>query len=562
MAETFRAHPMGRSMLPIAELAGQQVYDRAHNDPFDALGCRFAVERLGERVWQRRMRLDSEGRGVFQQDVEVHYAIGSGTRGYSYITDRDGYLFWAPVSWYSQKQLWDLSPGFDVPGVTERPITRECLFCHANRAHPMAGYQNRYSRPIFSGHVIGCERCHGPGERHVQSVDPLDIVNPVARRLPEPALRDAICAQCHLEGVARVLRRGRELYDFRPGLPLEGFWSVFFHAEEEAGDRAAVSHFEQMHQSRCFRASSGQRPLTCLSCHNPHEAVSDAQRVSYYRQRCLECHEKRGCRLPIEERLSRNRADSCIACHMPRSGAADVAHTATTDHRIPRHAAKSSPARKHPQPGSSFGLARFPFGKVDPKDRELKRDLALALMHAVANGKIDPSRAGAQALVLLDGVLAAFPDDAEAWEAQGAAFLTQNDLRRGLEALHEALARAPNNERILVAAATVEHSLQQTDIALEHWRQAVRLNPWMPDYRRHLALLLSKKQSWDEVRDQTRQWLRLAPASVEARMLWITCLLRQGQKAEACDEFARIEALHPPDLEVWRTRFQQQLQKY
>lgn len=243
---------------------------------------------------------------------------------------------------------------------------------------------------------------------------------------------------------------------------------------------------------------------------------------------------------------------------MPRSGAADVAHTATTDHRIPRHAANTSRGRNQPQPGSSFGLARFASGNVGARDRELKRDLALALMHAVANGKIDPSRAGAQALVLLDDVLAAFPDDAEAWEARGAAFLTQRDPRRALEALHQALARAPNNERILVAAATVEHSLEQTDLALEHWRQAVRLNPWMPDYRRHLALLLSKKQSWDEVREQAQQWLRLAPASIEARMLWITCLLRQGRKAEARDEFARIEAVHPPDLEVWRARFQQQ----
>lgn len=561
MAQTFRAHPMGRSIVPIAELAGQQVYDRTHNDPFDALGFRFSVERQGDRVWQRHAWLDTEGRPVFQQDAEVHYAIGSGARGYSYVIDRDGYLFQAPVSWFSQKKVWDLSPGFDIRRVTERPITRECLYCHANQAHPMAGYQNRYSRPIFSGHAIGCQRCHGPGERHAQSVDPLDIINPVVKRLPEPALRDAICAQCHLEGVARVIRRGRELYDFRPGLPLEGFWSVFVYADEEGSERAAVSHFEQMHRSRCFQRTSGEDKLTCLSCHNPHEAVSGAQRVAYYRQRCLECHVERGCRLPLKERLSQNKADSCIDCHMPRNEAADVAHTATTDHRILRRPSKSSPARNGPQPGSSFGLVPFPAGKIDPRDRELKRDLGLALMHAVANGKIDPRRAGGQALVLLDGVLAAFPDDAEAWEARGAAYLTQNDPWRGLEALRQALAREPNNERILTAAATVEHSLQQRDIPLEHWRQAVRLNPWMSEYRRHLALLLSDQQAWDEVTYQTREWLRLAPTSVEARMLWITCLLRQGQKAEAREEFSRIEAVHPPDVEVWRKRFEQQLQK-
>jgi hypothetical protein len=560
MFASFRRHPMGRSMLPIAQLAGQQVYDSAHHDPFDALGLHFSVERRGDRVWQRQSARDGEGRIVFQEELEIHYVIGSGARGYSYVTDRDGYLFQAPISWFSQKQIWDLSPGFDLRRVTERPVTRECLYCHANRAHPLAGYQNRYARPIFSGLAIGCERCHGPGERHINSGDPLDIVNPVAERLPESSLRDAVCAQCHLEGVARVVRRGRELYDFRPGLPLEPFWSVFVHPEEARGERAAVSQFEQMHQSRCYQASSGDRKLACLSCHNPHEPVAADQRVSYYRKQCLQCHERPGCRLPVEERLAQQADDSCIACHMHRDEASDVAHTATTDHRIPRRLGKpaSAPGRPMLVSGPS-ALVPFPPGRRDANDAALKRDLAIALVRAAGSGQVDPQRAGGQALVLLDGALAAWPDDAEAWEARGAAYLLQQDPARGLEAFHQALALQPNNERILVAAATVEHSLDRTEAALEHWRQAVQLNPWIADYRRHLALLLAQKEQWSELRQETRAWLRLAPASIEARMLWISCLLHAGKKAQARDEFTRIEALRPPDLEVWRSRFQKLL---
>jgi len=38
----------------------------------------------------------------------------------------------------------------------------------------------------------------------------------------------------------------------------------------------------------------------------------------------------------LEQRESRQRDDSCIACHMPRSGSSDIVHTAVTDHRILR----------------------------------------------------------------------------------------------------------------------------------------------------------------------------------------------------------------------------------
>ena len=58
--------------------------------------------------------------------------------------------------------------------------------------------------------------------------------------------------------------------------------------------------------------------------------------MSYYRQRCLECHADRGCSLPTAVRLERSRNDDCAGCHMPRSNHTDIRHAATTDHRILR----------------------------------------------------------------------------------------------------------------------------------------------------------------------------------------------------------------------------------
>src|SRR5262249_27033386 len=159
-----------------------------------------------------------------------------GSQGYSYLVDRGGYLFQSPVSWYSRKGIWDKSPGFSNSVRAGRPVTVACLYCHANRARPVAGYVNRYEKPIFEGMAIGCERCHGPGGRHVEDpgnrnaagLDPT-IVNP---RHLSAELRSEVCEECHLEGQARVLRRGRDMYDYRPGLPLQDFWSIFVYATD------------------------------------------------------------------------------------------------------------------------------------------------------------------------------------------------------------------------------------------------------------------------------------------------------------------------------------------
>src|SRR5262249_5754406 len=165
------------------------------------------------------------GKPFFATEAEAAYTMGSGARGRSYLVHRDGFLFQSPISWYSQQERWDLSPGYTGDPLFDRPLSTPCLFCHCNDARPVAGTNNRYEQPLFRFHAIGCERCHGPGEQHVQSSDRLDIVNPA--RL-DPALREAVCEQCHLQGEAKVMRRGRETpFDYRPGLPLDEVWSVF-----------------------------------------------------------------------------------------------------------------------------------------------------------------------------------------------------------------------------------------------------------------------------------------------------------------------------------------------
>ena len=121
IARSFAQHPMGRSILPTAQ-AHKPPEDAQHHLPFDALGSRFLIEHDGDRVRQRRTRLGPDGRPAAEQTWDVHYVVGSGRRGYSFLTDQDGFLFQTPISWYSQKETWDLSPGFRLAMLTGRAV--------------------------------------------------------------------------------------------------------------------------------------------------------------------------------------------------------------------------------------------------------------------------------------------------------------------------------------------------------------------------------------------------------------------------------------------------------
>ncbi len=541
----YREHPMGHSMAPPSELGGQIPSEGAEAG-FHAFRSRFTVERRGERVWHRQTRLDAAGQPLYTLESEVHFAIGSGARGYSFLSDRDGYLFQTPISWFSQKRIWGLSPGFSPVLLPGRAIGGECLFCHANRAHPRPETVNGYQTPIFDGLAIGCERCHGPGQRHVEertnavalegAID-YTIFNPSKEKHPKeitPALRDAVCEQCHLSGEERVLPRGRELYDFRPGLPLQQFWTVLVRERHLEGKEKAVNHVVQMHQSRCYRETSGEQKLECVSCHNPHDYVTAARRVSYYRARCLKCHD---CALPRPKRLRENKEDSCIACHMPRYSASDIPHTAATDHRILRR--REPPTEAGQEESLADTLQSF-YDEGGAADPERVRDRAVALMRYVQEGKAEGRRLAQEALDLLGPALTAHPDDVPAWQARGAALSVLGKTSEALAAYEKALEHDPRSEETLVAAARLAQDSAQTDKALDYWRRAVESDPLTPAYHGRLALLLAEKGAWEQAREHCQTCSRLDPGSVDARKLLIRCLRQLGQRQAASDEMERL----------------------
>jgi tetratricopeptide (TPR) repeat protein len=558
IARRYARHPMARSLAPIGDAGPSPPEDGKHNHPFRAAGSVFSILRGGRELIHRRTWGDSAEGGLFQLDLPVSHVFGSGQHGYSFLSERDGYLFQTPISWYEQKKTWDLSPGFEGTQLLGRPIHEHCLFCHADQVKAVPGTMNHYRLPLLTSHGIGCERCHGPGEKHVADPGHFDpatatdysIVNPAKLA---PAQREAVCQQCHLEGEGRVLPRGRGIYDFRPGLPLESCWSIFVTTDAQS-DRHAVNHVEQMHASQCFQKSDGTAKLGCISCHDPHRQLEPQERVAFYRQRCLKCHaetasvpDRPACALAPAQRRRQNPQDSCIACHMPRYRSEDVVHQAATEHRIRRRSGNPNEAASRPARDQVGPVVHFHLGQVKPDDPDRSRDMGIGMVRLLAEKQL-PAWQIDPAIQLLDEAVRRCPDDLPAWEEKAKALTLEGRKGEALLALETILAREPRREISLMLAASLAQAMEKEDDAARYWKRAVDINPWAPEYRGALSTLLAGRQDWKDAQVQCAAWLRLDPGNMEARQLWIMCLAKEGKRTQALAELLRIEPLRPSHL--------------
>jgi tetratricopeptide (TPR) repeat protein len=566
IAAAYRSHPMGRSLAPVGAAGEGPPTSAAAGLPFEAKGVLYTVERRDGHMVHKATRRDRDGSVLGEIEAEVSFALGSGTRGIAYLIERDGFLFQSPIAWFAQPGRWDISPGygdFTADPNFERPIQPACLSCHTNQFRPVAGMWNRYEPPIFEGHSIGCERCHGPGALHVDrggssGESDLTIVNPANLA---PALRESVCQQCHLQGSFRFTRAGREPLDFRPGLPWHRFWAVYLMAQGNQGKFEAVGHVEQMESSRCFRASQGQ--LGCISCHDPHRLPEPSTKAAYYRGRCLECHEQRGCALPSAERQSRGPGEDCVACHMPRPAVTNIPHTAATDHRIPRGGPGSEPEGPRLAPGrpGEIPLVDYHWGLMSEEERRdaaRDRGVALGWVARITNAPPLAQVAATQALPLLEAAVRDRPDDLPARESLGHAYRFLDRPEDALRAFEEVLRIEPGRELTLWATGRLLGHLQRPQRARSVLQETIAVNPWRADYRLSLARVCDQAGEWSGAVAACRAAIRLNPDLFEARSLLVRCYLRSGEPEKADVEFRTLLQFYPASREVWQRWYEDQ----
>ena len=390
-----------------------------------------------------------------RREQQLHFYIGSGAAGRSFLYSRGGFLFEAPVTWYTRTQSWDMSPGYepDRNSRWNRAVEPSCLYCHASQTQWRESTQNGYQDPPFLQDGISCERCHGPGALHVQGK--AAMVNPAKL---EPSRRDSVCAQCHLSGEARVTRSGRNLAEYRPGDLLSDYVAYF--VPENRGALQVNSHVEKLAQSMCKRSAGDQ--LWCDSCHDPHRVPTAADRAAFFRSKCLTCHEAAQC----------ERGFDCASCHMPKTSALDAGHGVFTDHSIPRVPAKS------PIPAITTSWQLRPFSQADARDREL------GLAYAEVVVRTGDPRQRAEAIRLLT----AASQDAEVQSRLGS--LVE---QRALSLYQSALRQDPDQIVALVNLGRLLGTHGLLDEAIALWRNALKRNPCLPEAGTNLQIALRAK---------------------------------------------------------------------
>ena len=342
--QTYKETGMGKSwgLANAEKSAGDFTPGKAHVYD-DSLDLHYIPHWVDGKLYIDEFRLEGSDT-VHKRQQKIDYIVGSGQHTNSHLYQVNGYLYQAPITFYTQKGQWDLAPGFEKGANSRfsRKIETECITCHNGLPKQVPGSINKYG-DIPLG--IDCERCHGPGSVHVaekQAGNIVDtskgpdysIVNP--RRMSTEQ-QNNLCQRCHLQGVA-VLNEGKTFFDFKPSQKLSDAWHVFM-PQYSQDDRHMImaSHVERMKQSACF-VQSGK--MSCITCHNPHVTVK-ATPVAQYNTACLSCHTtKQVCtELPAKRNVVQN---NCVACHMPKNGSIDIPHVAVTDHRIQKKMSTSS----------------------------------------------------------------------------------------------------------------------------------------------------------------------------------------------------------------------------
>jgi len=226
----------------------------------------FEVLRKEGALYQSQYAVDRDGKEIFRQTWKLPFVVGSGENGFGFLLQREGYLFEAPLTYYTKSHVWGFSPGYELRNLAfTRPVIAECVGCHSGRSQPVYGRSALYREPPFAELAVGCENCHGPGERHVaERRDGHAIAGNTDTSIVNPArlsgwLADNICMKCHQGGDVRVEQPGKHEQDFRPGTRLDDVVAIFKAPLSRGASSQSVllEHYFSMTLSKCYRASAG-----------------------------------------------------------------------------------------------------------------------------------------------------------------------------------------------------------------------------------------------------------------------------------------------------------------
>lgn len=258
-----------------------------------------------------RLRLESAN-DAESSGATLDWAFGSGAKGITPIgrTDSGGWVE-SRVTWYESLGAIDFTTGaskYDPQnvieslgrGLTAKQVT-ECFGCHTT------GYDERASAPTADEVGVRCERCHGPGQTHIEAaLDGKAVDGTIFNPGGLPGFEQArMCGACH--GVP----------------PQDNDFDALALLEQTPHSVRFPS--QRIVLSRCFNETFGE--LACTTCHDPHRDVVDE--ADSFDASCLSCHDT-GAR--EHGTVCSVASANCASCHMPAERV--MRHSLFSDHWI------------------------------------------------------------------------------------------------------------------------------------------------------------------------------------------------------------------------------------
>ncbi len=591
IASTYSRTGMGRSFSKVRPATAQLAANsRLYHE---ASGRHYAMLERDGKLYQRRHEIGVDGQETNAVEFEAHYVVGSGNHARTFLHKQpDGRLLEMPVSWYAERGgFWAMSPGYDRPDHRDfrRLINEDCMSCH--NGYPRGAVANDGNGPKFPDALpegIDCERCHGPGQAHIDAIQTGDVARG-RRAIANPATFERerqleTCMQCHLEPTSsplpfQIRRYENPALSYTPGKALGDYFMYFDHAPGSGRD----DKFEiaggayRLRKSACFQRSE----MTCVTCHNPHDIPRGAAAVEHYVAVCRSCHETvHGGGVPKVQGAGPR--ETCLDCHMPKRRTDDAVHVTMTDHYIQRRRPpgdllaprKETDNFEHGEYRSEV-IAYYPSNLPATPENELYLALAQVqqgsnlakgipqLEQAIQNHK--PERpefsyelARAYAKTSNEDAVIRWSEDAlrrdatfaPALKELAAAAARTGRFVQAAQALEKAVALQPKDADALADLGNVYVQLSRVDEAQQVLRRALLLDPALPIANNTMGLAAVKNGDPDAAETYFRAAIRHQPDLAEARNNLGNLLAGRRSYAEAGYQFEKAIRSNPDYAEA------------
>ena len=265
------------------------------------------------------------------QEHRVDFTLGS-RRIQHYLTRLpSGRVVVLPPSWDVLRKDWfhnfDIGDPDETAEVTVQVWNKNCYSCHVSREEKNFDTEKDEYKTAWQDFGTNCERCHGPGSRHVADYSaparPAGAAGDIVVQTRLDAERNTmVCAQCHSfrDIYALGYSAGADYYDYF--LPILEFSQPEDHDPAYWPDgrtRRFSNDAFGLWQSECFLKGK----VTCVSCHvTPHdiEIERNPQLSAGAGALCTRCHQDIAKAVPAHTHHAADSAgSSCVECHMPRT---------------------------------------------------------------------------------------------------------------------------------------------------------------------------------------------------------------------------------------------------